>query len=1213
MSILILNRTEATMASTYRVGIGISEVTNTAVGLQMMGFADPDQKTTGVVESPLFSRAFIVEDQTKRVVFVSVEILSGTEAVRQEVLKRLKTEFGVAYTNDNVLISGTHTHSAPGGYFGYKLYNIVGGFNSDTLECIVSGIVASIRQAHNNLRPGEIYIANGHIENCGLNRSLAAYNNNFKGDRDKYGAATDKEMLFLKFTDSSTTDHRPIGVLSWYPIHPTDRGQQNREVGGDNKGFASFLFEHAMPPQSASERFVAAFANANCGDVSGNVEYGRRPDGTDDVEHMEKHARIEYFMAKELFESASEQLVGSIDYRHKYVDMENVKISRDVMAKTYRAALGLSFTAGSSEDSVPNPNIGTYEGLVLNSRGHVDDLGLQWAHELGPLYGLFKEGVPIEDSADVKNGHFPKPIVLGVGKGGFTPKILPLQILRIGQLVIVGVPAEITTMAGRRLRETVLDELSGIGIRHLAIAAYANEYSHYITTVEEYDKQHYEGACTLFGPHTLKAYEQEFGKLAKALARGESVEPGPPLPVFTYTPPALRPPAVGYTPGGLARTISRRAEKGVGGYDLVDGRDQAFVFDYTGSGKLDHLFFFRPGSAIYSIVSYKQRQFMKVYSASDVDPRGRFLIHSLFEKYSNLRGFAFDPTYGAYSLPSQRRLDHVVFYAPGQKYIMLFKKIPRNDEGHDWVQVTAQLWTQTCDMSDVNDRAFAFDYSGQGFLDHIVVYRPGSRKIWILGESSSGLISYEQKWASQNGIAGFELSDPRDLGLAFDCEHTGRLDHLLFYRPGTGIVCIIKKDGNQFRLVYDTRNTKFGIAQSPSDRIIAFDYTNSSKPGYYYHDHLVCYGPGTGKISIIQRNSGGNFEALFVSNTGIGTYDLKGATDQILAFDYKEDVASKVAAPSSGSAAPDSGPSELFLFRPGSGLAFIVQNIVRTRRSEVFAPAYWYSGVPFSIEMTLSGILRAGGWAGGGRDGLITALKQYTAYPGPRHPPSVPRDTYYSSLNDDELIGFGANIIFLLKLCVSSIGHGVYNKDWLKKWDEGDHKNTVVAEINKRTGIPVPYLQGLSNQKLVRLALERLIASVPFSIEMTLSGILRSGGWAGEGRDGLITALKQYTLYPGPRHPPSVPRDTYYSSLKDDELIGFAANIIFLLILNDSSIGHGVYNKDWLIKWDEGDHRNTVVAEINKRTEIPISYLGSLTNQNLVRLAFGRLIAAEKR
>ena len=59
-----------------------------------------------------------------------------------------------------------------------------------------------------------------------------------------------------------------------------------------------------------------------------------------------------------------------------------------------------------------------------------------------------------------KHGHFPKPILFARRSSeGLAPKILPLQILRIGQLVIVGFPGELTTMAGRRLRETVLNEL----------------------------------------------------------------------------------------------------------------------------------------------------------------------------------------------------------------------------------------------------------------------------------------------------------------------------------------------------------------------------------------------------------------------------------------------------------------------------------------------------------------------------------------------------------------------------------------------------------------------------------------------------------------------------------------------------------------------------------------------------------------------------------
>jgi neutral ceramidase len=77
------------------------------------------------------------------VVIVSADIWSATSVVKKEVVKRLQAKFGMLYTSDNVLISGTHTHSAPGGYTGYHIYDLTGGgFNQQTYECIVSGIVA---------------------------------------------------------------------------------------------------------------------------------------------------------------------------------------------------------------------------------------------------------------------------------------------------------------------------------------------------------------------------------------------------------------------------------------------------------------------------------------------------------------------------------------------------------------------------------------------------------------------------------------------------------------------------------------------------------------------------------------------------------------------------------------------------------------------------------------------------------------------------------------------------------------------------------------------------------------------------------------------------------------------------------------------------------------------------------------------------------------
>ena len=111
--------------STYRVGVGKVEVTNHDKGLQLQGFADKTQKSEGD-PSPLYSRAFLVADDSsqnpKLVAIVVVDIWGVSTKVKDAVitqLSELKGPKGLnAFTIGNVLISGTHTHSAPGGYSG---------------------------------------------------------------------------------------------------------------------------------------------------------------------------------------------------------------------------------------------------------------------------------------------------------------------------------------------------------------------------------------------------------------------------------------------------------------------------------------------------------------------------------------------------------------------------------------------------------------------------------------------------------------------------------------------------------------------------------------------------------------------------------------------------------------------------------------------------------------------------------------------------------------------------------------------------------------------------------------------------------------------------------------------------------------------------------------------------------------------------------------
>jgi neutral ceramidase len=132
-------------------------------------------------------------------------------------------------------------------------------------------------------------------------------------------------------------------------------------------------------------------------------------------------------------------------------------------------------------------------------------------------------------------GHADKPIMFPVGLWSLTftpgpgssaqaatlacplvPHVLPLHLMRIGSVVIGGVPSEFTATAGRRLKDQLRAAFGG-SATHVAVSNYANGYAGYVATPEEYGAQHYEGASTLFGPHTLAAYLQTFDMLAEAV------------------------------------------------------------------------------------------------------------------------------------------------------------------------------------------------------------------------------------------------------------------------------------------------------------------------------------------------------------------------------------------------------------------------------------------------------------------------------------------------------------------------------------------------------------------------------------------------------------------------------------------------------------------------------------------------------------------------
>ena len=59
------------------------------------------------------------------------------------------------------------------------------GFVKESLDAVVDGVVASIQAAHENMRPGKLFLNSGLLADANINRSPTAYMRNPKEERER--------------------------------------------------------------------------------------------------------------------------------------------------------------------------------------------------------------------------------------------------------------------------------------------------------------------------------------------------------------------------------------------------------------------------------------------------------------------------------------------------------------------------------------------------------------------------------------------------------------------------------------------------------------------------------------------------------------------------------------------------------------------------------------------------------------------------------------------------------------------------------------------------------------------------------------------------------------------------------------------------------------------------------------------------------------------
>lgn len=550
----------STALASYSIGVGRGDNTGPTAEIVFMGYAKMEQKGNGL-HLRTFSRAFIIDDGLERFVFVSVDSAMIGNDIRQEVLRKLKTQFGDMYTERNVMISGTHTHSAPGGFMLDVIFDLTTfGFVRESFDAIVNGITKSIQRAHNAVVPGRIFITQGKILDANINRSPQAYLNNPKSERDKYEYDVDKTLTQMQFIGA---DDKPLGVINWFAVHPTSMNNTNHLVSSDNVGYASILFEKMINDNATAGKgqFVAAFASTNLGDVSPNTRgpkcefsgkncsdqytcpgkkemcFASGP-GKDIFESTSIIAHKIYQESMRLWRSDAVEVIGPVRVVHQYVNMpeQSAEFYNETTGKSEEVhacvpAMGYSFAAGTTD----GPGSFAFEQGTKTSN---------------PFWNTVRNFLATPTKDDIRC-QSPKPILLATGRMRlpyqWQPKIVSTQVAVIGNVVIAGVPGEFTTMSGRRLRDAIKKVMNGASDDEMSVivAGLCNTYSDYVTTPEEYQIQRYEGASTIYGPHTLTIYLKQYQELVQAAIQNKPVPPGPPAPellksnLISLVPPVL--------------------------------------------------------------------------------------------------------------------------------------------------------------------------------------------------------------------------------------------------------------------------------------------------------------------------------------------------------------------------------------------------------------------------------------------------------------------------------------------------------------------------------------------------------------------------------------------------------------------------------------------------------------------------------------------------
>ena len=537
-------------------GFGRSDITPPP-GVSLAGNGPEAQIARGY-RHRLYARTMVLRGANNSfIAIVATDLPLMSDWLHRQVAEELIAR-GTPIGAENLYITATHTHSGPGNYFGAAQYNhfagVLSGYDRVMFAFLLEGMVSSVMEALHDMKPAMAGWNATVVRGLTRNRSLEAFEENpeasawlnGKESTDaKERAAVDSTMLMLRVDqcDESRLTCHPKGALSVFAIHGTGYPAASALIDGDVFGPPQRMLERHI--ESENPHFEPSFysnafhlmVNGAEGDVSPDHLSGTRCEdhlelrpgssllhpfiaGVPEVwsiepELKEDCLRLAYDSvsrigrgigeaAISLFEKSEALLRSDLDIHYAFttVDISTQSEAYDDVCSEPRS--GLSNLAGSTEDARTR-----LEGWRL--------LGLV------PL-GFEEGGRAIDEDQRGCDGAKRKllgPLQDFIVTPYSFPNFAQLAVVQIGNGMLATFPAEITTIVGHRIKNTLLRYVPATS--YVGVMGITNGYLQYITTAEEYAKQHYEGGSNLYGPGTARLFRQTIDTLAASVHQGNPI------------------------------------------------------------------------------------------------------------------------------------------------------------------------------------------------------------------------------------------------------------------------------------------------------------------------------------------------------------------------------------------------------------------------------------------------------------------------------------------------------------------------------------------------------------------------------------------------------------------------------------------------------------------------------------------------------------------